>query len=76
MAVVGGQERRADAPGHVDQLRVGLPLLVEAVVLQLDEQVVPPEDVLQPGGQGGGLLDVAPQQGLAAPPRRGTRWWR
>ena len=60
VAVVGGQEGRTDALGQADQLRVGPALLVQAVVLQLHEQAVPPEDVLQPGGQGGGLARCRP----------------
>ena len=64
VAVVGGQERRAQAAGDLDQLRIDLALLVEAVVLQLDEEVVAPEDVLQPRRESRGLLDVAPQQCL------------
>jgi hypothetical protein len=44
--------------------RVGLVLLGEAVVLQLDEEVVLAEDVLEPGGQGLGLRPVVGQQGL------------
>ena len=60
--VVGGEQRCADPSGQLDQLRVGLSLLGDAVVLQLDEQVVASEDVLQPGGLGGGALDIAAQQ--------------
>ena len=43
---------------------VGAVLLGDAVVLQLDEEVVAPEDVLQPGGLGHRLLDVVAQQRL------------
>ena len=50
VTVVGGEQRRADLLGDLDELGVGLVLGGDAVVLQLDEQVVPAEDVLQPGG--------------------------
>ena len=49
VAVVGGQQRRLDLAGDLEQLRVGAVLLGDAVVLQLDEEVVAPEDVLQSG---------------------------
>ncbi len=48
VAVVGREERRVQLLGDLDQLRVGALLVAEAVVLQLDEEVVAPEDVLQP----------------------------
>src|SRR5581483_6283231 len=40
-------QRRADLAGDLDQLRVGLVLQRDAVVLQLDEQLVAPEDLLE-----------------------------
>ncbi len=52
VAVVGGQDGRPDAPGDLDQLGVGLVLGRQTVILQLDEEVVPPEDVLQAPGLG------------------------
>ncbi len=48
VAVVGGEQRRLEVLGDVEQLRVGAALLRDAVVLQLDEEVVAAEDVLQP----------------------------
>ena len=51
VAVVGGEQRGPDAMGDFDQGRVGLVLGGDPVVLELDEQVVLPEDVLEPGGQ-------------------------
>ena len=60
VAVVGGQQRCPDALGYFDQLRVGLALLFQAVVLKLNEEVVAPEYLLQPHGVGRGQLDVAP----------------
>ncbi len=50
VAVVGGEQRRAELRGDLDELRVGLVLRGDAVVLQLDEEVVAPEDVLQLAG--------------------------
>ncbi len=64
MAVVGGQQRGSDALGQPDQLGVGAALLFETVILELDEEVLPPEDVLQPGGQGNGPLGVALEESL------------
>ena len=76
VAVVGGEQRGADALGDVEQLRVGAVLLGDAVVLDLDEQVVAPEDVLEPAGRLEGRLLVAPHAGAGARGRRGSRWWR
>ncbi len=47
VAVVGGQQGRAELPGDLDQLGVGVALGGQPVVLQLDEQAVAAEDVLQ-----------------------------
>ena len=65
VAVVGGQQRGADPLGDLDQLGVRLVLLGEAVVLQLDEEVVPAEDVLEPGGGLDGAVEVALEEPLA-----------
>ena len=64
VAVVGGEQRRTDALGDADQLRVGPVLVGEPVVLDLDEQVVASENVLQPGGALLGLHLVPGQQRL------------
>ena len=64
VAVVGGEQRRADAAGDLDQGRVGLVLFGKAVVLELDEEVAPAEDVLEPGGQGLRPDLVVGEQGL------------
>ena len=64
VAVVRGEQRRVEAPGDLDQLRVGPLLLGEAVVLQLDEEVVAAEDVLEPAGPPLRLRLVARQQRL------------
>ena len=76
VAVVGGQQRRADAPGDLDQLRVGAVLVGQAVVLQLDEEVVAAEDVLEPRGPLLGLRRRRRPAAPAAPPRPGSRSWR
>ena len=64
MAVVGGEERRVNAPGDLNQLWIRPVLVGDPVVLQLDEEVVPAEDVLQAGCLLLGPLDVARQQRL------------
>ena len=82
VAVVGGEQRRADAPGDLDQLRVGPVLVGEAVVLQLDEEVVAAEDVLEPGGPPLGLRrSPASSAWRTTPPRQpvvamSPSWWR
>ncbi len=50
VAVVGGEHRGLDLPRDLEQQRVRPPLLGHAVVLELDEEVVAPEDVLEAGG--------------------------
>ncbi len=47
VAVVGREQRRAELARDLDQLWVRPALLVEAVVLQLDEERVPAEDLLE-----------------------------
>src|SRR5438067_813064 len=64
VAVVGREQRRVQLPRDIDQPRVRAPLLVEPVVLQLDEEVVPPEDVLQPTGELEGQLLLTVQERL------------
>ncbi len=64
VAVVGGQQRSADLLGDLDQLRVGLALRWQPVILQFDEQVVAPEDVLQTSSLLDRALLVAVQQRL------------
>jgi ABC-type cobalamin/Fe3+-siderophores transport system ATPase subunit len=48
VTVVRRQQRCVEVLGDRQQLRIRLALRRNAVVLQLDEQVVAPEDVLQP----------------------------
>ena len=64
VAVVGGQQRGVEAAGDLNQLRVRPVLVGDPVVLQLDEEVVAPEDVLEPSGPPLGLRLVAGQQRL------------
>ena len=62
--VVGRQQRGLQPGGDLEQLRVGLALRRQPVVLQLDEQVVAAEDLLQAGGLLEGAALVALQQRL------------
>ena len=64
VAVVRRDERRPERPGDRHELRVRPPLGGEPVVLQLDEHVLPPEDVLQPPGERSALCLVAAEEGL------------
>ena len=48
VAVVGGKDRGADLLCDLEELWVGAELFGDAVVLELDEQVVSAKDVLQP----------------------------
>ncbi len=73
MAVVGGEEGGVQATGDLDQLRIRPVLVGDPVVLQLDEEVVPSEDVLQPGRFLLGPLDVAGEQGLEHHPAQAPR---
>ena len=76
VAVVGGDERRTDPLGDVDQLGVGVALRRQPVVLQLHEQVVAPEDVLQAARLLQRSRPRRPARATAGRDRRGTRWWR
>ena len=64
VAVVGGEQRCPDPLGDLHQRGIGLLLFGESVVLQLDEEVAPAEDVLEAGGQRLGFDPVVGQQGL------------
>ena len=64
VAVVGGEQRCADGIGDLDQLRVGLDLLREPVILELDEEVARAEDLLKPCRPSQRLLLVAGEQRL------------
>ena len=62
--VVGRDQRGADRAGDLDQLRVRVALGLQTVVLQLDEEVVLPEDLLQSCRLVEGPLVVALEQRL------------
>ncbi len=64
VAVVRRQQRRAHVARQLDQLRVDLQLLGEAVVLELDEERVAPEDGLEAVDVRAGQLVVTLQQRL------------
>ena len=64
VAVVRCQQGRADLRGDLDELGVGPGLLGQAVVLELDEEVVLAEDLLEPTCPLERLGLVAGQQGL------------
>src|SRR5437763_16440182 len=73
VAVVGGEQRRPQLTGDVDEAGVGLRLQLEAVVLELDEEMLPAEYVLEPPGRLGGPGEIAPLQGLENEPAEATR---
>ena len=50
VGVVRGEDRRVDLASDLEQLWVGGALLGDALILQLDEEVVAPEDVLETSG--------------------------
>jgi hypothetical protein len=62
--VVGGQQGRTDAVGDLDELGVGVALRRQAMVLDLDEQMVLAEDLLQAAGFVECTFLVAVQQRL------------
>jgi len=62
--VVGRDDGGADLLGDLDQLRVGVALGLQPVILQFDEQVVLAEDLLQPPCLLHGALLVALHQCL------------
>ncbi len=64
VAVVRCEQGGVEASGDLDQLRVGPLLRGQAVVLQFDEEVVAPKDVLEPSRPPFGLRRIVRQQGL------------
>ena len=77
VAVVGGEQRRADRTGRSASASGWSRCCVgEPVVLQLDEEVVAPEDVLEAGRRPRARWPRRPSAALAAPRRRGSRWSR
>ena len=73
VAVVGGDKWRTDRLGDADEPRIGLALGRDAVVLQLDEEVVLAEDVLQPAREDGGAVEVLGEQRLGNDPAEAAR---
>ena len=69
MAVVGGDQRGVERAGDADEAGIGPALCVEAVILQLDEQVLPAEDVLKPSRPGPSQRR-SPRRGGPGPRRR------
>ena len=65
VAVVGGEQRRADRARDAEQVDVDPVLLGQAVVLQLDEEVVAAEDLLEARGRGEGAVVVVLEEPLA-----------
>ena len=64
VAVVGGQQRGPQPFGDLDQLGVGAVLFGDAVILDLDEQVVASEDVLEPPSLFEGRVEALVHQRL------------
>ncbi|MBV6508734.1 MAG: hypothetical protein JJLCMIEE_01800 [Acidimicrobiales bacterium] len=64
VTVVGGDHRSIEVLCDAQQLRVGTPLVVDAVILQLDEEVVPTEDLLQSTGLLESRVEAVVQQAL------------
>ena len=82
VAVVRREQRRVDRAGDLHQLRVRALLVGDAVVLQLDEEVVAPEDVLEPARDRERGRPRRPSAAPGAPGRRGSpvvamipSWW-
>ena len=63
--VVGGEQRRAEPLRDVEQRTNRRLLLVDAVVLQLHEEVIAAEDVLEAAGRLVGGIEFAGEQELA-----------
>ncbi len=72
VGVVGGDDRCAEPTGDLDQLRVGVALRRQPVVLHLDEEVVLAEDLLEPTGLLERALLVAVQEALQNMPAEAT----
>ena len=74
VAVVRGEQRHVDGAGDLHQLRVRPVLIGDAVVLELDEEVVATEDVLEPprdGARAGLVVLEQRLEHLAAEAARG-----
>src|SRR6266576_605243 len=64
VAVVGREQRDAEVARELDELRVDAILLREAVVLELDEERVTPEDRLEASHEIARAVVVVGKQGL------------
>ena len=64
VGVVGGEQWRVDLARNLDQVAHGATLVGNTVILQLDEQVVAPEDLLQAGRGALGLVVIVAHKGL------------
>ncbi len=71
--VVGRQQRSVEILRDPQQLGVRAQLLGDAVILHLDEEVLRPEDALEPPGQLDGLGVVVLQQRLEHHPAEASR---
>ena len=70
VAVVGGQQRGAQVGGQLLKHRVGPVLLGDALVLEFDEQVVLPEDLLEAGSLDPCVVVVVADEGLEHVPAK------
>src|SRR5439155_5409012 len=64
VAVVGREQRDAEVARELDELRIDAVLLGEAVVLELDEERVTPEDRLEASHEIARAVVVVGKQGL------------
>jgi len=58
MGVIGGNQRDAQLPAHINQLRVGSPLFIKAVILDFKVEAVLPKEALIVAGKVVGLLPL------------------
>jgi hypothetical protein len=65
VGVVGRQQRSVETSGDVDEIGHDALLALDAVILELDEEAVPPEDVLEFAGGGKGGVEI-PGAGVGA----------
>lgn len=57
--VIRGEQWSADTASDIHEIGKDTSLCLDAVILQLDEEVVPAEDLLVPGGGGQRGVEVA-----------------
>ena len=73
VAVVGREQRRIELARDVEQRADDLGVVVDAVVLELDEEVLAPEDLLEPRRRGQRRAFVALQDELRHEPAEAAR---